>query len=170
MPLGLVSGQARTGPKLPKLMLPDTAGARLARAQRLSEDGDWTSILDTGVRETRDLLREEDRSERDQERIVRTAKQLAARYGIGEQEVLDLYNGDCTEDWSCVRQALRNPSETSAASDPDKKTAARLAKQYGVGESEVQSLYDGSCARSWSCVRAELRGESGHGGGPKPKD
>ena len=142
----------------------------IGQAQRLSEDGDWTSILETGIKETRDLLREEDRTEREQDRVDRTAEQLAARYGIGEQEVLDLYYGDCTEDWSCVRQALRNPSETSAASDPEQKTAARLAKQYGVSEPDVWSLYDGSCAGSWSCVRAELRGESGHGGGPKPKD
>ena len=142
----------------------------IGQAQRLSEDGDWTSILDTGVRETRDLLREEDRSERDQERNDRTAEQLAARYGIDEQEILDLYYGECSENWSCVRKTLRDPSETSAASDPEQKTAAQLAKQYGVSESEVQSLYDGSCAGSWSCVRAELRGESGHGGGPKPKD
>ncbi len=141
----------------------------IGQAQRLSEDGDWTSILETGVRETRDLLREEDRTEREQDRVDRTAEQLAARYEIDEQEILDLYE-ECSENWSCVRKTLRNPSETSAVSDPEQKTAGRLAKQYGVSEPEVQSLYDGSCAGSWSCVRAELRGESGHGGGPKPKD
>ena len=142
----------------------------IGQAQRLADGEDWTSVLDTGIRETRDLLREEDRSERDKERVDRTAEQLAARYGMTAQEVLDLYKGACTQNWSCVRKALRDPSETSAVSDQEQKTAARLAKQYGVSEPEVWSLYDGSCAGSWSCVRAELRGESGHGGGPKPKD
>ncbi len=142
----------------------------IGQAQRMSDDGEWMSVLETGVRETRDLLREDDRSERDQERIDRTAEQLGARYGIPEQEVLDLY-GECAGDWSCVRKELRDPSQTSgAASDPEQKTAARLANQYGVSEPEVWSLYDGSCAGSWSCVRAELRGDSGHGGGKKPKD
>jgi hypothetical protein len=142
----------------------------IGQAQRMAEDGDWMSILDTGIKETRDLLREEDRTERELERVDRTAEQLAVRYGIPEQEVLDLYLGECAEDWNCVRKALRNPSQSSGVSDQEQKTAARLAGQYGVGESKVWSLFDGTCAGSWSCVRAELRGESGHGGGPKPKD
>jgi PKD repeat protein len=142
----------------------------IGQAQRLSDNGDWMSTLDTGIRETRDLLREEDRTEREQKRVDRTAEQLAARYGISEQEVLDLYDGDCGQDWGCVRKELRNSTQSSAVSDQEQKTAARLAKQYGVNESEVWSLFDGSCGGSWSCVRAELRGDSGHGGGPKPKD
>ena len=142
----------------------------IGQAQRMSEGGDWMSTLDTGTRETRDLLREEDRTEREQKRVDRTAEQLAARYVIAEQEVLDLYNGECAQDWGCVRKELRNPTLTSAVSDQEQKTAARLAKQYGVNETVVWSLFDGSCGGSWSCVRAELRGESGHGGGPKPKD
>lgn len=142
----------------------------IGQAQRLADGEDWTSALDTGIRETRELSREEDRSERDKERNVRTAEQLGARYGIPEKELLDLYNGACAQDWSCVRKELRDPSETSAVSDPEQNTAARLAKQYGVNESKVWSLFDSPCAGSWSCVRAELRGESGHGGGPKPKD
>ena len=142
----------------------------IGQAQRLADGEDWTSALDTGIRETRERSREEDRSERDKERNVRTAEQLGARYGIPEQELLDLYNGACVQDWSCVRKELRDSSETSAVSDPEQKTAARLAKQYGVNESKVWSLFDSPCAGSWSCARAELRGESGHGGGPKPKD
>jgi hypothetical protein len=142
----------------------------IGQAQRLADGEDWTSVLDTGIRETRELLREEDRTERDKERNVRTAEQLGARYEIPVQEVLDLY-GKCDDDWSCVRKELRDPSQTSGTvSDPEQKTAARLAKQYGVTESKVWSLFDSPCAGSWSCVRAELRGESGHGGGPKPKD
>ena len=144
----------------------------IGQAQRLSEDGDWMSIMETGIRETRDLLREEDRTERDKERNHRTAVQLGERYGIPALEVLDIYQGECSEDWSCVRKELRDPSQTSGTtvSDPEQKTAARLAKQYGVSELDVRLLYDGSCAGSWSCVRAELRGDSGHGGGKKPKD
>jgi PKD repeat protein len=142
----------------------------IGQAQRLADGEDWTSVLDTGIRETLELLREEDRTERDKDRNDRTAEQLGARYGIAGQEVLDLYKGACAEDWSCVRKELRTPSQSQSTSDQEHRTASRLANQYGVSESEVQSLYDGSCSGSWSCVRAELRGESGHGGGPKPKD
>ena len=92
----------------------------IGQAQRLADGQDWTSVLDTGIRESRELLREEDRTERGTDRNVRTAEQLGSRYGSTAQEVLDLYYAECAEDWSCVR--------------------------------------------------AELRGESGHGGGPKPKD
>ncbi|MCH8877439.1 MAG: hypothetical protein IIA89_11555 [Chloroflexi bacterium] len=143
----------------------------IGQAQRQADDGDWMSVLDTGIRGTREQLREEDRTEREQERTDRTAEQLGARYGIGTQEVLDLYNGDCVEDWGCVRKSLREPVESSeTVSDQDQKAVTRLARQYGVDESKVRSLYDGLCGGSWSCVRAELRADSGRGGGKKPKD
>ena len=143
----------------------------IGQAQRQADDGDWMSVLDTGIRETREQLREEDRTEREQERTDRTAEQLGARYGIGTQEVLDLYNGDCVEDWGCVRKSLREPVESSeTVSDQDQKAVTRLARQYGVDESKVRSLYDDICGGSWSCVRADLRNKSGRGGGKKPKD
>ncbi len=143
----------------------------IGQAQRQADDGDWMSVLDVGIREIREQIREADQSDREQERNDRTADQLGARYGINAQAVLDLYNsGTCEQDWGCVRQALRNQSQSQSTSDQEHKTASRLANQYGVSESEVQSLFDGSCAGSWSCVRAELRADSGHGGGPKPKD
>ncbi len=143
----------------------------IGQAQRMADGEDWMSVLEAGIRETRELTREENRTERDQERIDRTAAQLGARYGISAQEVLVLYDGTCEQDWGCVRKELRDQVQSSeTVSDQDQKTAARLAGQYGVTESKVWSLYDGSCGGSWSCVRAELRAESGRGGGPKPKD
>ena len=150
----------------------------IGQAQRQADDGDWMSVLDTGIRETREQLRneertdrEEDRSNRDQEQLERTADQLAARYEVSDQEVLDLYHGACAQDWSCVRKSLREPVESSeTVSDQDQKAVTRLARQYGVDESKVRSLYDGLCGGSWSCVRAELRPDSGRGGGKKPKD
>ena len=142
----------------------------IGQAQRLSESGDWTSALEIGISETRDLLRESDQTEREQERIDRTAEQLSGQHGIAVQEILDLYHGECSEQWNCVRKGLRNGSESQSYSDQDQRTASRLSSQYGADESEVWSLFNGSCAGSWSCVRAEFRGDSGHGGGPKPKD
>lgn len=142
----------------------------IGQAHRLADDGDWITVLDVGIHETRELTREADRSERDQARADRTAEQLAARYGGSAQEILDLYKGDCAQDWGCVRKALRDQTQSEAVSDKEQKTAARLARQYGVSEPEVWSLYDGSCGGSWNCVRAELRADSGRGGGPKPKD
>ena len=150
----------------------------IGQAQRQADDGDWMSVLDTGIRETREQLRneertdrEEDRSNRDQEQLERTADQLAARYEVSDQEVLDLYHGACAQDWGCVRKSLREPVESSeTVSDQDQKAVTRLARQYGVDESKVRSLYDGLCGGSWSCVRAELRPDSGRGGGKKPKD
>jgi len=142
----------------------------IGQAQRLADGEDWTSVLDTGIRETRELLREEDRTDREQERIDRTADQLSAQQGVAVQEILDLYYGECSEEWNCVRKGLRNSSESQSNSDQDQRTASRFSSQYGVDESELWSLFNGSCAGSWSCVRAELRGDSGRGGGPKPKD
>ncbi|MFQ5943628.1 MAG: PKD domain-containing protein [Anaerolineales bacterium] len=140
----------------------------IGQAQRMAEDSDWSSILEVGIRETRDQKREDDRTEREQGRIDRTAEQLAARYGVSAHQVLDLYHVECEQDWSCLRKALRDQTETSAASDQVQKITARLAKQYGLSESQVRALYDGSCGGSWSCVRAQLRNDSGKG--PKPKD
>ena len=157
-----------------------TAGyswGEIGKAQRLADGGDWMSVLDTGIRGTREQVRdeertdrEEDRSNRGQERLERTADQLAARYDVSDQEVLDLYHGTCAQDWGCVRKELRSQSHSEDNPDHGQNTAARLAKQYGVSESEVQSLYDDICGGSWSCVRADLRNKSGRGGGKKPKD
>ena len=133
----------------------------IGQAQRLADGEDWMSVLDTGIRETREELREGDRNDR-------TAEQLAARYGISAQEVLDLHD-DCAQDWGCVRKALRDQAQSQNHLDQGQNTAARLASQYVVSESEVQSLYDGLCGGSWSCVRAELRELYGRGGPPPCK-
>jgi hypothetical protein len=134
----------------------------IGQAQRLADGEDWMSVLDTGIRETREELREGDRNDR-------TAEQLAARYGISIQEVLDLHD-DCAQDWGCVRKALRDQAQSQNHLDQGQKnTATRLASQYVVSESEVQSLYDGLCGGSWSCVRAELRELYGRGGPPPCK-
>ncbi len=142
----------------------------IKQAQRLAEDGEWNSILETGIQDARQQSREDDKTEREGERVDRTAEQLASAFGASVDEILELYNGECAQDWSCVRKALRNPEESNAASGSDQKTAARLANQYGVEEAQVWTLFNGTCSGDWSCVRAELRGEAGRGGGRKPKD
>ncbi|MCZ6529836.1 MAG: hypothetical protein O6949_05825, partial [Chloroflexi bacterium] len=141
----------------------------IGQAQRLADGEDWISVLDTGIRETREQLRDEDRTEHQQDRIDRTAEQLSGQFGPSVDEVLGLYQGECAQDWGCVRKKLRSQSQSQDKTDTGKNMAARLASQYGVSESEVQLLY-GACGGNWSCVRAELRPDSGRGGGKKPKD
>lgn len=108
----------------------------IGQAQRLAgEDGDWQSILDIGLKEFRAQIREQQKEQRAQERSrgsdrqaererdqqqdqkrnevrqqdqhQRTAERLAGQYGVSALHVMDLYDGVCAGDWSCVRAQLR---------------------------------------------------------------
>lgn len=82
----------------------------IQQAQRLAGDGDWTQVLEDGVRETRQELRDQSQQEREQERDQHTAAQLARQYEVSESEVWALFNGACQGDWKCVRTELREAS------------------------------------------------------------
>ncbi|MFQ5923895.1 MAG: hypothetical protein ACE5M4_13720, partial [Anaerolineales bacterium] len=90
----------------------------IGQAQRQADEGDWMSVLDTGIRETREQIREDDRSDREQERIDRTADQLSGQFGASVDEVLGLYQGACAQNWGCVRAELRAESERGGGPKP----------------------------------------------------
>lgn len=52
----------------------------------------------------RDQLRAEEAVSRDE----RTVAKLADQYGVSEAEVLQIYGNECSQNWSCVRQHLRD--------------------------------------------------------------
>jgi hypothetical protein len=83
----------------------------IGQAQRLAgEETDWTTVLENGIRETRKQIREESRTERNENREQAVAERIAAQYDSTPEQVLGLYNGVCDQDWSCVRAALRESS------------------------------------------------------------
>jgi hypothetical protein len=47
------------------------------------------------------------RNEIQNEVNARVAAQLAAKYGVSAEQVLSMYTGACSQDWGCVRTALR---------------------------------------------------------------
>ncbi len=132
----------------------------IRQALKLSEEsGELGAILEEGVREVRQAQREEERRDQQEER---TAARLAAQFGVVEEQVTDLYQGECAQDWKCVRAILREREDG---------TATRLAAQFGVGVDQIWGLFNGSCDGDWKCVRAELReatrGERGRPNGAK---
>ncbi len=80
----------------------------IRQAQRLAGDDDWMTVLENGLKETREQLREQSRQERDDQRDASTAARLARQFGISETEVWALFNGTCQEDWKCVLGELRD--------------------------------------------------------------
>jgi PKD repeat protein len=109
---------------------------QIGQAQRLAgEGGDWQTVLETGLKETRQQLREQRKEERNR--------------GHGPAQ-----EGEPDEEFG--------PEEpgTDNRQGQDQHTAERLAQQFGVSVAEVTALYDGSCNGDWSCVRAQLRQHS----------
>lgn len=91
------------------------------QAQRLAGEGeDWTSVLENGIRETREQNREEAQAERNQQREQSTAEHLAQQFGVSEAEVWSLFNGSCSGDWNCVRRALRESNGHGPGGGPKK--------------------------------------------------
>ncbi len=130
----------------------------IGQAERLAgEGGNWMDVLQVGVREFRNQLREQTQSERSAARLARQAESLAGQYGRSTDDVLGLYHGACAEDWKCVREQLRDQSQSEQQIGQNQRTAERLAGQYGVSATEVLAMYDGTCQGDWSCVRAALR-------------
>ena len=141
-----------------------TSWGDLNQAYRLANDEySAAEILEMGVKEFRSTEREEDRAEREDQRADDTAQRIAEQYEAEVGDVMALYNGECSGNWSCVRKALRQQEQTqtqSTSSDKDGRTAAQIASKYGVSESEVMSVFDTSCSGDWSCTRAHFRDQS----------
>ena len=104
----------------------DASWGEIGQAYKLA-DGETTveEILSLGVNEYRNLQREEERAQREQERNTRaaerkeervqgtndgdtrTADQIASKYGVSSGDVMKRL-GECEQDWNCVRAYFRN--------------------------------------------------------------
>lgn len=152
--------------------LGEASWGEIGQAYKLADESiSPEDILAMGVQAYREQQRDEAKQERETARLERQearnleiAAKLGEPYGLSAQEVLDLFNGDCEQKWSCVRKTLREQTTNGQ----DERTAAHIASQYGQPEDLVWSQYD-ACGQDWSCVRAffreQTRGEHGKGKG-----
>jgi hypothetical protein len=137
----------------------DQSWGEIGQAYKLAdEEFSAADILAIGVKEFRDMEREQAQSTRQEEQTLRTAAKLAEQYDVEPGEILALYIGDCGESWGCVRKILRDrPESEGAITDRDERTAAKIASQYGFSESEVWNVFETACGHDWNCVRSYFR-------------
>jgi hypothetical protein len=143
----------------------DHSWGEIGQAYRLAdEDASAADILAMGVKEYRDIQREEARMEREEKQAERadaqaqrTAERIAEQFGIDDvAEVIALYSA-CDESWGCVRSALRDQEREGTSSDRDARTAAQIASKYGISQAEVMATYENACGFNWGCVRTHYR-------------
>ncbi|HEY43651.1 MAG TPA: PKD domain-containing protein [Anaerolineae bacterium] len=115
------------------------------------------SILGIGVQEFRQQLRMQTQEERQTGFNHRIATHYAYQYGVGEGDILVVFNEICDGDWKCVHDYLRENPAIAQQAGSNERTATHLALQYGVSEEEIMSLFEGTCDGDWSCVRSQLR-------------
>lgn len=91
----------------------DVLGARLSgsgwgeiRHSYQDETGRGNNDSDPG-RPEGPRLQNDEQEQRQAEHMQRLALRLAERYGIGQEQVLSLYQGTCGQDWGCVVTWLR---------------------------------------------------------------
>ena len=132
---------------------------------------DWTEIADAGgFQDYMKDLREADKEERTEQQAAQqvdknqqTADKLAEQYPDYTGDVMSLFNGECKEDWACVRETLRKQEKTQAEQqaaqqdDKNQQTANKLSEQYPDYPGDVMSLLNGECEGDWACVRETLR-------------
>lgn len=118
-------------------------------------DLDWACV--------REQLREQDRENQQLQQDERTAERLAEQFGVSEDEVWALFDGDCSGDWNCVRSTLRETYQQGGQGnqnqddDRDERTAQQIANKYNANIEEVWSIFNGDCNGNWSCVRRYFR-------------
>jgi hypothetical protein len=140
----------------------------IGQAYRLaSEDTSAAEILEVGIKEYRDELRENQQESREDDHDERTASKLAEQFQYSEEDIWALFNGDCEGNWSCVRAAIRDQITDEKSSERNARTASQLSNKYGVSENEVWSLFNSTCHQSWSCVRSTLRDQAKNHGKPE---
>ena len=54
------------------------------------------------------------------EKNTRTAQQIADKYGVSLEQVMGLFEGDCHNDWSCVRAFFREQAREAKEVGPPK--------------------------------------------------
>lgn len=132
---------------------------------------DLTEILNIGVKEYKEDLREDKKIEKEEKQANQneeknknnnTGEKLAEQFSAELGEVMGLFeNGECIGDWACVRKALRKQEQTQTQSeglsDHNLKTASQISSKYGVSEEEVTTYYLGPCSEDWACTRTHFR-------------
>ncbi len=88
--------------------------------QLADETTDALAILQIGIEEFRQQQRVQAQEERRMEFNLRTATQLATRYGVSEEEIWGLFEGTCDSDWQCVRSLLRERTSVEHGKDKNK--------------------------------------------------
>jgi len=129
----------------------------ISQAYRLADgETDAATILEEGVQGYRQQSHQEAQSTRQSEQDQRTAANLAKQFGVSQDNVLEVFSGQCGSDWGCVRAHFRQPSGGSHT-EGDQGTAAQIAQKYGVDPDQVWELFKGTCQQDWGCVREHLR-------------
>jgi hypothetical protein len=132
----------------------------ISQAYRLADgETDAATILEEGVQEYRRQFHQEIQDSHQAEQDQRTASKLAKQFDVSQEEVLGVFNGECSGDWNCVRNHFRHQAGPSHNAG-DESAAAQIAQKYGVDVSDVLALYDGTCQQDWACVRAHLRDQT----------
>lgn len=132
----------------------------ISQAYRLADgETDAATILEEGVQEYRRQLHQETQNTHQAEGDQRTAANLAKQFDVSQEEVLGVFNGECSGDWNCVRAHFRQQAGPSHDAG-DESTAAQIAQKFGVDVNEVMGLYSGTCQRDWGCVRAHFRDQN----------
>jgi len=104
---------SRTGSDWQQVLEAHAAGqswGEINQAER-SANSDGTSNSESSPKDEHDQLREQAQEEREPNRDQNMAERLAKQYGVPVSQVLALFNGSCTQDWGCVRSALRQSSK-----------------------------------------------------------
>jgi len=117
-----------------------------------TDDISAAEILILGVQEYRKDLQETTKEERTGEKL---AEQFSPDFGF----VMSLFNGECEENWGCVRKILREEESTLSGepTDRDIQTALQIASKYGFTEEEVLDYHNDFCSGDWACTRAHYR-------------
>ena len=129
---------------------------------------DLTEIVNTGVKEYKEGLREDKKIEKEEKQANQNEEKNKNNTGekLAEQfsefgDVMNLFNGKCEGDWACVRKALRKQEQTQTQSeglsDHNLQTASQISSKYGVSEEEVTTYYLGPCSEDWACTRTHFR-------------
>jgi PKD repeat protein len=94
----------------------------IKQAYRLADENSTVEdILEQTVSEARRQEREEERTMREAEQNIRTAAQIASRYGVEAEDVMGVYEGQCSLDWGCVRAHFRDLARGENGGKPPKE-------------------------------------------------
>jgi hypothetical protein len=75
----------------------------LDKGQRMQDGGEKVKPDDIDLRATQTMRSQARQEEKD----IQTAQQIARKYGLTEEQVLELFHSTCQGDWKCVREVYR---------------------------------------------------------------